>query len=200
MTNNGIINIHGKDYMTVAGRVDLLHNDQSARIVSFKTKVLSHSPVVVKATVTIERYIDEKDSPHEAVWVRQTFEGVSAANPLKSIEKMSPYEVAETSAVGRALGFAGYGAIESIASADEVIVAQKKEAEAHTSSPVSAIKCEICGAPAQMREGVSKKSGKPYKAVFCSSQDATHTKWINETVEDLPVRDVNDDPYGGFTG
>ncbi len=30
-------------------------------------------------------------------------------------------EVAETSAIGRALGFAGYGIVEGVASADELI-------------------------------------------------------------------------------
>lgn len=110
-----------------------------------------------------------------------------------------------TSSYARKYALNGLFAIDDVRDADTQDnrasgTEEKKESEAHTSAPVSAIKCETCGAPAQMREGVSKKSGKPYKAVFCSSQDATHTKWINETVEDLPVRDVNDDPYGGFTG
>ena len=54
------------------------------------------------------------------------FTGISAANPNKAIEKMSPYEVAETSAVGRALGFAGYGLVDDIATADEMVKAGVK--------------------------------------------------------------------------
>ena len=42
------------------------------------------------------------------------------------MEKTSPYEIAETSAIGRALGFAGYGSVDSIASADEMIKAGVK--------------------------------------------------------------------------
>ena len=61
--------------------------------------------IVVKATVVTEK---------------GTFTGISAANEAKTIEKQSPYEVAETSAVGRALGFAGYGVINGIATADEI--------------------------------------------------------------------------------
>ena len=45
---------------------------------------------------------------------------------MKAIEKASPYEVAETSAVGRALGFAGYGIVGGIASADEMIASAIK--------------------------------------------------------------------------
>src|SRR6185503_6384025 len=51
----------------------------------------------------------------------KTYTGISSANPAKAIEKSNPYEVAETSAVGRALGFANYCLIEGVASADEMI-------------------------------------------------------------------------------
>lgn len=103
MTNNGIVSIHGKDYMTVAKRVELAHKDG---IDAIETEVLQHAPVVVvRATVTVKG---------------KTYTGISSANPAKAIEKSNPYEVAETSAVGRALGFANYGIIEGIASADEM--------------------------------------------------------------------------------
>ena len=96
MTNKGIIQIHGKDYMTVARRVELAHEDGLEEII---TEVLTHEPVVIKALVRTKK---------------GTFSGISSANPLKSIEKSNPYEVAETSAVGRALGFARYCLIERI--------------------------------------------------------------------------------------
>lgn len=38
--------------------------------------------------------------------------------------------------------------------------------------------CDICGAPAGCRSGTSKKTGNPWKAVFCSV-DESHTKWIS---------------------
>ena len=100
------IKIHGKEYITVAERLAMAKED----IVSVLTEVLAHEPlVVVKASVGFKS--------------GGVFTGISAANPSKAIEKMSPYEVAETSAVGRALGFAGYGATDDIASADEMVKA-----------------------------------------------------------------------------
>lgn len=107
--NDQIVKIHGKDYMTVAGRVKLAH--EKTKDISITTEVLPIADqVVVRATVVTDK---------------GTFTGISAANPTKLIEKQSPYEVAETSAVGRALGFAGYGTIDSIASADEMEKAQQ---------------------------------------------------------------------------
>ncbi len=101
------IQIHGKEYVTVAERVQELHTLTDTPI-SITTEVLAHEPVLIKATVTIGE---------------NTFTGHSAANPAKAIEKASPYEVAETSAIGRALGFAGFGIVEGIASADEMVKA-----------------------------------------------------------------------------
>lgn len=99
------VNIHGKQYITVAERVQEAGKD----FLGLDTEVLSHEPVVIKATVKT---------------IKGTFTGISYANTSKTIEAQSPYEVAETSAVGRALGFAGYGVIEGIASADEMVKAE----------------------------------------------------------------------------
>jgi hypothetical protein len=106
-----IVNIHGKEYITVAGRMQLAHD--ATKKLSINTEVLPvPSQVVVKATVITDK---------------GTFTGISAANPTKLIEKQSPYEVAETSAVGRALGFAGFGVIDSIATADEIVKVEDKD-------------------------------------------------------------------------
>jgi hypothetical protein len=101
------VNIHGKEYVPVAARVQMAHDDLKEGL-SITTEVIDKDPIVVKATVLTPK---------------GTFTGISAANPSKTIEKQSPYEVAETSAVGRALGFAGYGIVEGIASADEMVKA-----------------------------------------------------------------------------
>ena len=98
------VNIHGKEYITVAERL----LEAKDHIKSINTEVLFSSPVVIKATVVTDK---------------GSFTGISAANESKAIEKQSPYEVAETSAVGRALGFAGYGIVEGIATADEIVKA-----------------------------------------------------------------------------
>ena len=106
------IKIHGKEYITVAERVKEIHADKKQFEIT--TEVISHDPVVVRATVTIIDIVD-------TTIFKRNFTGISAANPNKAIEKMSPYEVAETSAVGRALGFAGYGLVDDIATADEMV-------------------------------------------------------------------------------
>src|SRR4029077_8909471 len=94
------INIHGKSYKTVAERLEEI----GTKLKSVNTEVLFTDPITVKATITTDR---------------GTFTGIRAADPNKSIEKNTPVEVAETSAVGRALAFAGYAGSE-IASADEM--------------------------------------------------------------------------------
>jgi hypothetical protein len=156
MTNNGIVQIHGKDYMTVARRVELARQEKALE--SIETQVLSHTPVVVRAAVKIKG---------------QTFTGISSVNPDSNriIERDNPYEVAETSAVGRALGFAGYGIVDSIASADEM---------ARVTSPrvdENAVNCAVCGEAAVERRGTTK-GGKSYHGIFCTTQDKSHTRWM----------------------
>ncbi len=142
------INIHGNEYTPVSERVKSAH--LLGKLESITTEVLSTDPVIViKATV-----VDNG----------KTFTGISAANPLKAIEKQSPYEVAETSAVGRALGFAGYGIIDSIASADEVINAQGRVGQGtiRTDKPMSGspktnpipVKCSVESCPNKCTEAV----------------------------------------------
>ncbi len=162
MTNNGIVNIHGKEYMTVARRVELAH--ESKTLESVETEVISHDPIVVRAKVTVSG---------------KAFTGISAVNTdsPKMIERQNPYEVAETSAVGRALGFAGYGVIESIASADEVIRAQAMQQALPALEESNAVSCAKCGAAAYEKSGTSK-AGRPYRGIFCSTEERSHTKWL----------------------
>jgi len=160
------IQIHGNEYFTVAERVTQAHADVKEKTLaggqvlidalSITTEVLYQSPVVIKATVVTKK---------------GTFTGISAANPSKAIEKMSPYEVAETSAVGRALGFAGYGMVDSIATADEMNKASADESDptdnwaASTPAPLKTDlgDCPKCGAP----NAWSVKSNKAYCSALC---------------------------------
>lgn len=105
---NNTVDIHGKSYLTVAGRVGLFHEDNDADVSIETGCKVDGTLVMCKASVKTKK---------------GTFTGWSAVDTsnASSIEKGSPIEVAETSAVGRALGFAGYGVIDSIASADEMV-------------------------------------------------------------------------------
>lgn len=127
------VNIHGKQYITVAERLV----EAKGHIQVINTEVLFSNPVVVKATVTTDT---------------GTFSGISAANPDKTLEKQSPYEIAETSAVGRALGFAGFGAVDGIATADEMVKAESDPIDEAINARPSIDKnnlgnCPKCGAP-----------------------------------------------------
>lgn len=137
------INIHGKSYNTVAERIISAGKD----LLEVHTEVLLHDPVVIKATIKTPKGF---------------FSGISAANPSKKMEADSPYEVAETSAVGRALAFAGYETTNGIASAEEVKKAISSPLSTPVSAPVSSDDqvCPIhkCNVPKRL----SKTSNKPY--------------------------------------
>tara|TARA_R100000808_G_scaffold8322_1_gene23685 strand:- start:59 stop:541 length:483 start_codon:yes stop_codon:yes gene_type:complete len=109
------INIHGKEYVTVAERVQMLHESGVTEI-SLNTEILhdDEKSIVMKTTLEIDG--------NSYTGIAQEIKGST------NINKTSAYENCETSAVGRCLGFAGYGSVESIASADEVVnaVAQQK--------------------------------------------------------------------------
>lgn len=173
------VDIHGKSYLTVAGRVGLWHEDHEQDIyVETKTRI-EGGYVICEAVVKTKK---------------GTFTGTSAVNLTNAakIEKENPFEVAETSAVGRALGFANYGLDESIASADEIAKATRPSANGQTPTgdilaraaakrhePITNDKqydCGICGEPAEYRVGTSK-AGNPYRGVFCSA-DRTHVTWL----------------------
>ncbi len=112
--------IKGKEYYTVPERVKQAHAENAFD--SLETNIVKDNDkeVVFKATVVIKG---------------RAFTGTSASNKNKnSIEGQNPYEVAETSAIGRALGFAGFGLTDTIASADEIVKTEgtKKESKEST--------------------------------------------------------------------
>jgi hypothetical protein len=172
MTNNGIVKIQGKEYMTVARRLKIALDEKALEGV--ETDVLSFDPVVVRAKVTIKGKV---------------FTGISAVNldSARYIERQNPYEIAETSAVGRALGFAGFGLIEAVASADEMVRAIAKRADegsekhqresAQVSDEGNQITCEVCGKQATEKRGITK-AGKAYHGIFCTTDDRSHTRWL----------------------
>jgi len=129
------IDIHGKKYYTVAERLKEAH--KSGNLFSITTEYITHpTKVICKATVTLLQATLEDGSPNfQATKDKReefrVFTGTSAADPEKTIEKHSPYEVAETSAVGRALAFAGFKVTDDIASADEMM---KQEEETFPAS------------------------------------------------------------------
>lgn len=111
------INIKGKEYVPVVERVKELYRLYPAADIDIKTEIVSSDEkrVVVKATVQVTHIIKE----HDDGFVFQVT-GHSQAEWGKGMMGGVALEVAETSAIGRALGFANIGLIDGIASADEM--------------------------------------------------------------------------------
>lgn len=103
------IEIHGKQYITVAERLQLLHASTKPFEIVESAPVQMGDKWVWRCTVLIDgkRYMGSAEVHFNA--------------KPGSADATDPMACAETSAIGRALGFAGYGAIESIASADEIV-------------------------------------------------------------------------------
>lgn len=102
------INIKGKEYVPVSERVKEFHEQVSENeSYQITTEIISNTDkmVVVKALVEIDG---------------KTFTGHSQAEWGVGMMGKVALEVAETSAIGRALGFAGFGIVDGIASADEI--------------------------------------------------------------------------------
>ena len=108
------INIKGKEYVPVVERVKELHRLFPGSQVT--TEIISNDDkrVVVKASI----HINTSHSPNQGTYT--TFHGHSQAEWGKGMMGAVALEVAETSAIGRALGFANIGLIDGIASADEI--------------------------------------------------------------------------------
>jgi len=113
--SEGIVKIHGKEYRTVGKRIADFRATKPDYEIS--TEVLSAAELVlVKATI--------KDPDGKVIATGHAEELRGSTN----INKTSALENAETSAVGRCLAFTGMGGTE-IASADEVVNAQKQSTE-----------------------------------------------------------------------
>jgi len=102
------IEIHGKQYITVAERL------AEARKSGKDFEIVASEPLVAGDRI-VWRCCIKLDG--------KLFYGSAEAHlnaKAGSADATDPFACAETSAVGRALGFAGFGAIDSIASADEI--------------------------------------------------------------------------------
>ena len=115
------ISIRGKQYVTVAERLRQLHlsvsNDMPGPSIDTKIVYAEGGIYIVKATVIPD--ITQQEC---------FFTGHAKEDESKGqVNGTSALENCETSAIGRALGNAGYGSAESIASANEVMNAMHQQ-------------------------------------------------------------------------
>src|SRR5256885_7245438 len=103
------VNIKGKAYVDVAERVRLVHADQKHTFEIIESGPLNIADRWIwKAIIKVneKQYIGHAEIKLNA--------------PKNTPDGSSPFECGETSAIGRALGLAGFGSAESIASLDEM--------------------------------------------------------------------------------
>ncbi len=100
--------IHGKDYVEVATRVNAVHEAEK------DFEVLSSEPFTIGDRV-IWRVVIRVDG---RIYTANAEAKLDA--PKNTPDGTNPFECAETSALGRALAFAGFGSVERIASYDEI--------------------------------------------------------------------------------
>lgn len=114
MKDTGKVNIHGKDYETVASRVKKFRDNADNAEFSIMTQLVerNESEVVFKASII------NKDGKIVATGHAEEKRSASTINNTSALE------VCETSAIGRALANFGLGGTE-FASADEVAQAIK---------------------------------------------------------------------------
>jgi hypothetical protein len=121
------VDLHGVAYYTVAERLKVAHGDDPppVGIQSIATITEQHGNVIV-----VHARVQFKDG--------RTFDGMSMVNQdsRQPAERDAPLEVAETSAVGRALAFAGYpGNEKGIAGYEEMELAQARSRSREARDP-----------------------------------------------------------------
>lgn len=184
------ISFKGSEYVLVKDRVIFFNENYMNGAIITEMVKYENGQVIFKATA-----MPDVDKPS------RFFTGHSqAVEGVGYINKTSALENAETSAVGRALGFLGIGVIDGVASADEIAKAtamEKKgkppvdsdpawisegdaksvEKERENETGDNGHQCRECGAPTTYKEGVSK-SGKRYKGYFCTAGEKHKPEWI----------------------
>lgn len=147
--------VKGKDYAEVPQRVKAFRSIYPMGTISTEVISIENGVCVIKATVASDGVILGEGTAYEK-------EGSSFINKTSYIENC------ETSAVGRALGFAGFGIDTSIASAEEVMNAQKqqlKEREEEKKAKLKGLLEETNSDVVKFLEWCSKEFERDVKAV-----------------------------------
>jgi hypothetical protein len=156
------VKIHGKEYKTVAERVNEIHENEKDKPLSIETELISweNSVVVFKATVTTS----------QGVFTGHAYESEDSSQ----INKTSALENCETSAIGRGLASAGLAGSQ-FASANEVQNAIHQQSE--TSTMISKVKFEE-----RLKDAESKFEEQGRHPEFCAYLEKT---WGTNNIDQL---------------
>lgn len=163
------VNIKGKEYVMVKDRVTAFREDYPKGGISTEILDLTDGRCVIRATVT--------DESGQLLGTGIAYEWEGSTN----INKTSYIENCETSAVGRALGFCGYGIDDSLGSANEVANAmlQQEEMKDLASEAEKATFRALCGKagvdPKDVLKAIGWKGGLMTKA-----QHGAALKWLKD--------------------
>jgi len=187
MTNKlPTINIKGKEYVMVKDRI-LAFNESNPNGCIQTSIVPTSDPknIIVKAKVTPDIKFPERYFTDYS----QAVIGQGLINQTSALENAS------TSAVGRALAYMGIGVIESIASADEVIKAEKMAGQ--ESKSVVYIEGGVCPKDGGRLIKAVTKAGKEFMKCENNKWDAENQKnigcdYVNWEMGKVPTLEIPD--------
>lgn len=162
--------VKGKEYAEVPQRVKAFRSLYPQGTISTEIVKIENGMCVIHAVAAVDGVILGEGTAYE-------MEGSSFINKTSYIENC------ETSAVGRALGFAGFGIDTSIASAEEVMNAQHQQAMSEEKKFVKPTK-------AKPKEKSDEEIGEDIKKLLNKSQEelaADLKKLLMETESDTKV-------------
>jgi len=111
--------IHGKEYTEVKDRI--IEFNKLYKNGAIETKIIEQTPDTITMKAFVVPDIEKQNryfTGHAQEW---------KDNPQSAVNKYSFVENCETSAIGRALAMMGIGVTDSIASLEEVKIAENKE-------------------------------------------------------------------------
>ena len=173
---NGLIktvDVKGREYAEVPQRVKAFRSLYPMGTISTEVVLIENGLCVMHATVASDGVILGEGTAYEK-------EGSSFINKTSYIENC------ETSAVGRALGFAGFGIDTSIASLEEVMNAQKQQSkmgEEELKAEVKKLLQETDSDVVLFLEWCSKTCKRPIEAV-----DVMHEAELKEALKMLKAK------------
>ena len=157
-------------YVTVAERLTQAH-EQLTTVVSEPPVMLTDVMGYIRATVALK---DGRSATATASFRLDLPPG------NRSAQATNPLEDCETSAIGRALGFLGYGSAKSVASREEIQEAERRGGAQFTPRQPQAPRpqavpangapiCDVCGAIGRL--------GKDKQSYYCPQKDQHGGKW-----------------------